>query len=139
MSAKLLLKVATRLDELERIASAVEDLGQQEDWPTDLVFRVNLVLEELGINIMNYGHDDGLHEFEIALTSEADAVTIEITDDGRPFDPLNDATLPDVTAPIEDRTVGGLGIHLVRTMMDDLSYRREQCKNHLVMIIRRAE
>ena len=139
MSAKLVLKVETKLDELGRIAAAVEDFGEREDWPTEIIFRVNLALEELGINIMNYGHDGGFHEFEIALTSEADSITIEITDDGRAFNPLNDATMPDITAPMEDRTVGGLGIHLVRTMMDEMIYRREHCKNHLFMIIRRVE
>ena len=61
----------------------------------DLVFQIKLVLEELGINIVNHGHDDGRsHEIEIELTSNADALTIEITDDGRPFEPMTDAPPP---------------------------------------------
>ena len=139
LSAKLVLTIETRPDELETIAAAVEDLGKRERWSPALVYRVNLALEELGLNIMNHGHDEGLHEFEITLISEADALTIEIVDDGRPFDPLNDAPQPDTGAPIEDRPIGGLGVHLVRTMMDEMHYRRESGRNHLTLVTRRAE
>ena len=139
MSARLSLEIETRPDELERLSAAIEALGRQENWPPDLIFRVNLVLEELGLNIINHGHDEGLHEIEIALNSEAEALTIEITDDGKPFDPLNDAPLPNLTASLEDRPVGGLGIHLVRTMMDELHYRREGGRNHLTLVKHRIE
>ena len=134
MSSKLSLKLKPRLDELENIAAAVEAFGEAESWPADLVFRVNLVLEELGINIINHGKDENLYEIEITLISEADTLTIEIIDDGRPFDPLNDAPQPDLESEIEDRPVGGLGIHLVRTMMDELRYRRERGRNHLTLV-----
>ena len=80
----------------------------------------------------------GLHEFEITLTSEADVLRIEVTDDGRPFDPLNEAPEPDLDASVDDRQVGGLGIHLVRTMVDEMSYRREQDKNHLTLVARKV-
>jgi anti-sigma regulatory factor (Ser/Thr protein kinase) len=103
------------------------------------VFRVNLALEELGLNIMNHGHDEGTHEIEIDLISDADSLTIEIRDDGKPFDPLNDAPTPDLDSPVGVRTPGGLGVHLVRTMMDELSYRREQGKNHVTLVSRRGE
>ena len=138
MSGQLKLKVETDPSELERIAAAVEDIGQRENWPAQFVFRVNLVLEELGLNIMNYGHEEGLHEFDITLTSDEDVLTIEITDDGRPFDPLSDAPEPDLDASVDDRRVGGLGLHLVRTMVDEMSYRREQDKNHLTLVTRKV-
>ena len=82
MSATLSLTVKTKAEELARITEAVEDFGSQEHWPPELVFRVNLALEELGVNIMNHGHDEGIYEFDITLTSEADSLTIEIVDDG---------------------------------------------------------
>ncbi len=139
MSAKLSLKIQTEPSELNHIFAAVEDLGEKEGWSPDLVFRVNLALEELGLNIMNHGHDEGTHEIEINLTSEADALTIEIKDDGKPFDPLRDAPEPDLDSPVGVRNPGGLGVHLVRTMMDELSYRREQGKNHVTLVSRRGE
>ena len=133
MGTELHLKVETKQDELDRVSTAIEDFGLQADWPLDLVFKVNLALEEVVINVMNYGHDDGLHEIEISLFSDENALTIEIVDDGRPFDPLHDAPRPNVTGELEDRNIGGLGIHLVRKMMDDVRYRREQGKNHLTL------
>ena len=138
MSAALSLRIATRLDELPRLDAAVEDFAQEQAWPPDLVFQVKLVLEELGVNIVNHGHDDDArHEIEIEIASAADALTIEIADDGRPFDPLTEAPEPDLESAIEDRPIGGLGVHLVRTMMDEVRYRREEGKNRLTLVKRR--
>ena len=138
MSATLALKVETRPEELERIFASVASLAEQEDWPPALTFKVNLVLEELGLNVIKYAYDDGIHEFDIILISETDALTIEITDAGQPFNPLQDSRVPDTGATIEDRTIGGLGIHLVREVTDDLQYRREHSKNHSTMVIRKS-
>ena len=136
---ELNLTIENRIEELRRLASLVEEFGAGENWPPDLVFQVNLVLEEVAINVINYGHDGGLHEIEIALTSELDALTIEVIDDGRAFDPTEDAKVPDVTLPMEERPVGGLGVYLVRTMMDEMRYRREGGRNHLTLLKYRAE
>ena len=134
MSARLCLKIETRLEELERLSAAVEALGRQDNWSSRLIFQVNLVLEELGLNIINHGHDDRFHEIDIVLTSEAQVLTIEVTDDGEPFDPLKDAPAPDLATTLENRPVGGLGIHLVRTVMDEMLYRREGDRNHLTLV-----
>jgi serine/threonine-protein kinase RsbW len=58
------------------------------------------------------------------------ALTATVSDDGRPFDPLSQPS-PDIHAPLEDRTIGGLGIHLIRSMMDAVEYRRADGRNHL--------
>lgn len=134
LGSELNLKVATRHEELERVSAAIEDFGLEAGLPLGLVFKINLALEEIVINVMNYGHDDGLHEIEILLASDDDTLTIEVIDDGRPFDPLNDAPIPDTSAELEDRNLGGLGIHLVCEMMDDVRYRREEGKNHLTLV-----
>ena len=143
MKSKLSLKVETQRDELSHIIAAVEDMAERENWPPELVFRVQLAIEEVVLNVMDYGYDadsgEGLHEFEVILTSDVDALTIEIVDGGRPFDPLNDASIPDLEASVEERKVGGLGIHLVRTMMDQVNYRREQGRNYLTLVARKAE
>jgi len=139
LSAKASIKIETRHDELDRVSAAVEELAEREDWPPEMVYRVTLVIEELVVNIINHGHDGGVHDIEIAMASEPDALTVEIIDDGRPFDPLSDAPEPDLDSLLEDRPVGGLGIHLVRTMMDEVHYRREQDRNHTTLIARRGE
>lgn len=124
---------------LQLIAGEVEGLGEREAWPDSLVFKVNLVLEEVGINILSYGGESGgpWPEFEIVITSDNDSLTIEVSDEGRPFDPFNDAPKPSVDAEIEDRPIGGLGIFLVQTMMDDTSYQHSEGKNRLTMVTKK--
>ena len=138
MSERVTFTVETKPEQLEEITSQVEEMAERESWPADLTFKINLVLEEVGLNIMNHGYESGLHEIEITMISEDNALTLEIADDGKPFDPLNDAPLPDVDAAMEDRPIGGLGIHLVRTMMDELCYRRKQGKNRLTLVAHRV-
>ena len=137
MSAKVSLMIEASPDALERINEAVESLSSQEEWPPDLLFTANLVIEELGLNVINHAYHGDSGEFEIIIASEDDALTIEFIDNGPPFNMLTDAPIPDVDAPVEERPIGGLGIHLVKTMMDELDYRRERDKNHLTIVKRR--
>ena len=139
MSAKLSLKFKSDREELDGITAAVEALSADEAWSTDLLFRINLVIEELVLNIIDYGYDDNDQEIELSFKSDANSVTIDITDEGRAFDPLNDAPEPDIDSPLEERHVGGLGVYLARTMMDELTYRRENSRNHLTLVKRREE
>ena len=144
MSETLRLRIeanteASHADSLRYMQGSVEELGERESWPESLTFKVNLVLEELGLNILSYGSAEPDHspEVEIVLVSEDDSLTIEVLDDGQAFDPLEDINTPDVDAMINDRPIGGLGMHLVKTLMDDLSYERTDGRNHLTMVARR--
>ena len=138
MSAQRSLLIANELDELQKVNAAIEELAEEENWSPDVTFQIGLAVEELGVNIVNYGHDDDkAHEIKIVIASEDEAITIEIEDDGHAFNPLSDAPEPDLDAEVEDRTVGGLGIHLVRTMMDEVHYQRQQNKNCLTLVKRR--
>ena len=141
MSAKIVLRIKAEHDELDRVVSVVEDLGREEDWPGDLLYRATLSIEEMALNIIDHGYADETagRGIDIVVDSGSDALVIEIKDDGPPFDPLSDAPSPDLEASIEDRAVGGLGVHLVRAMMDELSYRRDQGKNCMTLVARRAE
>ena len=136
MGASASLKISPTFDELDRISAVVEDVGEQDNWPHDLIFKVNLVLDELSVNIVSYGGDAS--EIEVSLDTDAEEVRVEICDDGAPFDPLTEAPEPDLDAPLEDRPVGGLGIHLVREMMDELHYSRQGGKNRLAMVKRKG-
>ena len=130
----------TSVDELERIYGIVDALAEQEELPADIVFQTKLSLEEVLMNVINHGHDDDeIHQVDISLTSTSEAFTIEISDDGRPFDPVHDAPEPDTEASIEDRKIGGLGVYLIRELMDEVRYRREDDRNHLVLVKRRSE
>ena len=138
MGATLSMAIKTTRDELERIAAAIEDLGQQDDWPDDLVFRVNLVLEELILNIKDYGAEGGDADISLEIESESDSITIDLSDSGRPFDPLTEAPEPDLTAAVEERRVGGLGVHLTKTLMDDVRYSHENGRNRLNIVTRKV-
>ena len=137
MTTRLELKVETRPEELQRIFATVEKLAEEEEWPPALVFKTNLVLEEFGLNIMNYGHEEGIHTFYISLLSSSDSITIEFIDDGRPFNPLEDGSDPVTEGGLEDRPVGGLGIHFVMEMTEDFQYQRKDSRNHSTMVIRK--
>lgn len=137
--ATLALRVEANAAGLSRAQGAVEEFGEEQEWPPAMAYQVNLVIEEVGVNIVNYAYPDdgGEHEFRISVASEEDAVTIEVVDGGQPFDPLKEAPVPDLESDVDDRPVGGLGVHFVRRMMDEVHYRREDGKNCLTMVKRR--
>jgi anti-sigma regulatory factor (Ser/Thr protein kinase) len=91
------------------------------------VHHVSLVLEELLTNIFYYGEAFD-QPASVAVTVEPDRVAGEIRDWGKPFDP-RDAPPPDLDAPLQDRKVGGLGVHLVRHLAAALNYRRQDNQN----------
>lgn len=133
MSADLHLNLEADPERLSEITDAIEELGEREQWPPDFLFRMNLVLEEMTLNVMTHGREAGASELEVIVACEADIVTIEISDDGPRFDPLQDAPLPDPDAALDDRPVGGLGVYLVREMVDEVSYRYEDGRNRLLI------
>ncbi len=141
MAEALSLTITTARDELTAIAEEVEAVADREDWPFDLVFKVNLALEELVLNVLEHGFDDDddSKECKIDLTSDADAVTIVISDRGKPFDPLTEAPDADVDSVMGERQVGGLGLHLVETLMDEASYQRTDGVNQLTLVKFRSD
>ena len=133
MGETLVLNVSNDRIELERISTAAEEMGQRENWPAAMLFKINLALEEFVLNVMTHGYHEALTEIRVTLTSDEEAVSIEILDDGLPFDPLNDAPAPDLTTGIEGRKIGGLGVFLVLDMMNQVHYAREGDNNCLTM------
>jgi serine/threonine-protein kinase RsbW len=116
---KLLLdyQLPTRLEEIEKLADAVNAVLPGR---TDLAFAANLCLEELVANTILYGlkgRADRLIHIRLSLSDQWLEITIK--DDAPPFDPFTRVPEPDLGLGVGDRPVGGLGIHLVRTIMDD--------------------
>jgi serine/threonine-protein kinase RsbW len=137
MNGQLTLTLKNDLAELARVSRAVDEFGQRNAVPAAALFDLHLAIDEIFTNVVSYAYDDN-REHEIVVQVSLFAVgprrhiEVEVRDDGRPFNPL-DAEPPDVSAPVDERPVGGLGIYLVRRVMDDLEYRRQQGKNVLVM------
>ncbi len=127
MNAELVLK--NSLSETDKIPAFLE--SQKGDFllTQDLVFQINLALEELVVNIIDYGYqDDEEHEIHITLQQAQGTLVIVIEDDGAPFNPLT-ASEPDLDVSLEEREIGGLGIYLVRKLFDRMSYERRDTRN----------
>jgi sigma-B regulation protein RsbU (phosphoserine phosphatase) len=94
---------------------------------------VNLAIEEAVVNVMNYAYPAGIRSnILLEVVAEGDEVTFILRDNGVPFDPTT-APEVDVSLPAEERSVGGLGIHLMRHYMDAISYERVDNQNVLTM------
>ena len=125
---------------LDTMSATLERMKEDQGWDENLVFRVNLALEETTLNTLSYGGEvDGLTpHIVITISRGRDTLTIDVTDTGRRFNPLEDTPEP---AGMDEETgeihIGGLGVHLVREMMDDLYYRYQGNTNWLRMIARR--
>ncbi len=122
--------------ELERVFSEVDSFAEQQEWPAGLLFQIKLIVEELAMNVINYGNRGGTEPIEIRMATREGVIVLEISDVGKPFDPLRDAPAPDLSSPLEERPIGGLGLFLVRTLMDEVHYRWEDGANHLRLITR---
>ena len=130
---QLAIPLKNQIPEIERVHEIVERLSLEHGWDTRLQFDLNLALEEVLANIIYYGYDDQReHEILIRVSIGSEELTVEIEDDGHEFNPL-DQPAPDLAKPLEERQAGGLGIFLVRKVIDHVEYRREKGKNILTL------
>ncbi|WP_419918282.1 ATP-binding protein [Candidatus Poriferisocius sp.] len=120
---------------LSPIENVLEEMAAAENWPVTLTMRANLILEELVLNTFTHGAAGGLTAVELELDFSDETLTIRITDDGAPFNPLEDAPDPDLTLSLAERPIGGLGLHLVRSLGKDLEYRNKNGRNHLKLAV----
>lgn len=141
MKEILHLQVPAKLEELNHIESELEKLAESEGWDAGLVYQIHLVLEELAVNTANYGYPDGVGAeggvIDIRISSDQGSLTIQYSDNGTAFNPFEEAPSPDIDASVEERRIGGLGVHFVRSMMDEVGYRREGDRNHITLAKRK--
>ena len=132
------LSLANELEEIAVAAAEIESFCEARGLAPAVAYAVNLSVDELLTNTISYGYDDDArHLIEVAVRMEGDALVVEIADDGAPFDP-SDAPEPDTEASLEDRPIGGLGVFLVRRMMDEVAYRRDAGRNVVTLTKRIA-
>lgn len=116
----------------EEIIRSVMDTPEIKAVPS-LDFTLHLVIEELVVNIVTYAYPAGVAgELYINVSADQSRISIEFIDRGKPFNPLEKED-PDVTLGIKERNIGGLGIFLVKQMMDDVAYRHEDGCNILTI------
>lgn len=122
------------IQQIPQLADFIETIASEANLDQGLAMSLNLALEEAVTNVIEYAYpegSDGLVDIE-AVIREGQLDFI-ISDSGKPFDPTAKPEV-DITAGVEERPIGGLGIHLVRHIMDSVSYKREDGKNYLTMI-----
>ena len=129
------IQLLNRLDELERLAVAMDQLGKDWGIPANYIMELNLAVEELFTNIVFYAYDDQeQHEIEILFEHpETGCVLITLSDDGKAFNPLENPTGDNLVKSLEEREIGGLGIHLVRKMVSHIEYKRLDGRNILLL------
>ena len=123
-----------------RVVEGFAAFAEAHALPAPVRRSIQVALDELVYNPIVYGFlkdGNGQGEGRVEVALEGDRVRVVITDDGPPFDPLAYAT-PDTALPVEAREIGGLGIHLVRKMMDDVGYERRDGRN-IVTLVKRLE
>ena len=126
-------KLSNRLSELETLNKKIDKFAAQVGIPNKCIFEIHLVLEELFANITSYGYrDEKDHWVNVSMSCENDIMTIQIEDDGIPFNPL-EFEKPNLKCSVEDREIGGLGIHLVKHYIKECAYERRGNKNILIL------
>jgi anti-sigma regulatory factor (Ser/Thr protein kinase) len=129
----LALTIENDLNQMARMQQAVSAFLEAHEAAPRLLYAVELALEEMVSNIIKYSYDDdSRHQIKITVDPGAESVVVRLYDDGHEFDPLA-APRPDPNQRLEERRIGGLGIHLVRQVTDGMSYRRERGWNILEM------
>lgn len=118
--------------ELNNVISYLDDYLNKNNISKKIVNQLDLVIEELFVNICNYAYEGKSGYFKISLENNDNKIIITLEDEGIKFNPLEKEE-PDTTLSIEERSVGGLGILLVKKNLDNIKYKREDNKNILIL------
>ncbi len=127
------LRIKNDIHELSTVSRFLEEAGEEWGLGTAFMMSLNLVVEEAVSNIIFYAYKGEVRDaVDISLVREGGELVVTLVDHGVAFDPTlrND---PDITLSVEDRPIGGLGIFLVKKIMDEVSYRRVDDRNIFVM------
>ena len=133
VSHKYSFELKSDLSELKTLCQHLNKFGKVSGLSEAFITDINICLDELFTNIVSYGFEDDL-ELLIRFTINLDnkVLTLTIEDEGIPFNPLEKKD-PEIPADLIDIRIGGLGIHIVRKLMDDIRYKRERVKNKITL------
>ena len=127
------IRIKNQVSELEKVAHFIEELGEELGLSMELQMNLNLVMEEMVSNVIFYAYPQGVEEeIELLAKSDGKELTFVLSDKGREFDPtMKDDADPNVN-PAE-RDLGGMGIFIVKNIMNEVTYQRLEGKNLLTM------
>lgn len=127
------IRITNELDEITVLTTFVEELCSELSLSAETTMHINLALEEAVSNVIMYAYPEGeQHEITLEAIATENQLIFLLSDNGQSFDPTN---VPDVdlTIPAEERAIGGLGIFLIRSIMNEVTYQRLGNENRLTM------
>lgn len=139
MATSATVRLTNELKELKRLQSFLAEAASPLGIDERMLHRINLVCDELITNVVSYGYDKseaGCRHIDVTLSAAAFGVEIRIVDDGVPFNPL-ERPAPELEAGVEERRIGGLGIHFAKTLTDNAAYERVDGCNVLRLVMNR--
>lgn len=139
MTAEKSILIDPELDGVNQAHAIIDEFSESEQWPSELEFQMRLMLEELVMNVVSYGLAEENPVIRLSLSSDETEACAVLADNGPEFNPLEAAPDADVETSVEMRQVGGLGVHFVKTIADDVRYERTEGMNILTIVKRRTE
>ena len=125
--------LANEISEISRLNGFIEEIGEEFGLTPDVVFNLNLVLEEAVVNVINYAYPKEDHQWiYLSAKLQEGSIILVLTDTGKEFDPTM-APEADITLSADEREIGGLGIFLIRQIMNEVRYERIEGKNVLTL------
>ena len=125
---------AAKVENLAVLTDFVEECADRFGLEIKKKFGLLIAVEEAFVNICSYAYPDGAGLAEVSCGMNGDGFVLEIADRGMPFDVLS-LPDPDTTLDLMERPIGGLGVYFIRRLTDDVSYRRENGRNILRMVL----
>ncbi|MGX8713348.1 MAG: SpoIIE family protein phosphatase [bacterium] len=127
------LLLSNDVQEIPKLAEFIDGIAEANGIDMSTSMSLNLAMEEAVVNVMKYAYPEGTRgDIDITSTVYGGSITFTISDSGVAFDPTVKSN-PDVTLGVDERPIGGLGIHLVRQIMDSIHYERKDNKNILTL------
>ena len=129
------LTLDAKVEHLDQVLALVDGLLEERDCPMKTQMQVDVAVEELFVNIAHYAYtpQTGQATVRARLLDEPSAIEVTLIDSGKPYDPLAKED-PDITLPVEERPIGGLGIYMVKQSMDKVHYEYKDGQNVLTFI-----
>lgn len=133
------LTCPARLEQLDAVTAFVEEAAEQSGLAIQKKFQMLIAVEEAFVNVCHYAYPDG--EGEVELTCGLDGqgcFFVEVADSGLPFNVLT-LPEPDTTSDLMERQIGGLGVHFIRSLTEQVEYRYADSKNILRMLFQHSQ
>ena len=130
---ELRVSLSPRLSAVRSLAQMVEEFGDANRLPDQQIYMINLALDELITNTVSYGLRGVVRpKIEVTLQVSDTMLVLSMVDNGRKFDPT-ESMHPDLSLPVEERPIGGLGLHLIKTFADRVKYEYAEGRNRLTL------